>query len=404
MSGANNYVQWGITGFFMVCCQNLYGHLHTCSDFVCRTSGNGLQTQRGKPSNAVEYSKILEDPRSHISVHRKQPSQQTKDPGSKRERMRSDEQLIDQRPSGEQLRDRRTSDKQLRDQRPSGEQLRDRRTSAEQLRDQRQSGEQLRDRRTSDKQLRDQRPSGEQLRDRRTSGEQLRDRRTSDEQLRDQITSDEQLRDRRTSSEQLRNRRTSDEQLRDQRTSDEQLRDRRTSSEQLRNRRTSDEQLRTSDERLRNRRTSDEQLRDQRTSDEQLRDIRIGTKRKQLNQLVAGFEPVKKAMNTSEESVHPHASVGESSASLPTSWSRSEPLTPDDDNDYRWPDDSQVIDTASSPHHELDYSRNFAPPPTHIPPHGGKRKRTAHASTDEIKIFRQLAPTFRQSKMTITKL
>ena len=75
------------------------------------------------------------------------------------------------------------------------------------------------------------------------------------------------------------------------------------------------------------------------------------------------------------------------------------------DTSCRWPDDSQLPEAQPTQTADIDYDKIFALPPPHIPPkykqgswmpHGGKRKRTAHADTDEIHMVRELAPTFRE--------
>ena len=344
--------------------------------FVCRTGDNRLRTQKGEMSNTSVFSNTLEDPRSqakslvsnlqfHTSVNkeRKQPrhhiplEKQPKDPGASK------------RDQGTPQKNSKSSLKQ-----PAGDQQ------------------------TSDGQPRDQRSEKKQPRHRRMSDQQPIHRRTSDDKLRYRKMSDV-------------DRRTSDEQSRDRRNSDKQSRYQRASKEQSPDRKSSDVQPKIQ-------RVLEKQPGDQQSSEKTLRvpepkdQDNAGTKRKRLNDLFADLEPAAKAMNTREESVHPLASVGESSTSPLTrshsvSTEHDEPVadTPDDDDDNdmdnRWPDDSQVVAATWSPQsHDIDFDKVFAPPPSHNPPRGGKRKRTAHASTDEIHAFRQAAPTFRQSTTT----
>lgn len=82
--------------------------------------------------------------------------------------------------------------------------------------------------------------------------------------------------------------------------------------------------------------------------------------------------------------------------------------TPSNQSKCRWPDDSQVVAQPQlSVNHNL--SKVFAPPPPpHVAPrcqstwkpHGGKRKRTAHADSEEIHMVRKLATTFREHAVT----
>ena len=71
----------------------------------------------------------------------------------------------------------------------------------------------------------------------------------------------------------------------------------------------------------------------------------------------------------------------------------------------RWPDDSQLPAAQPPQPADINFNETFAPPPSHHPPqykqgswmpHGGRRKRTAHADSEEIHMFRMLAPTFRE--------
>ena len=81
--------------------------------------------------------------------------------------------------------------------------------------------------------------------------------------------------------------------------------------------------------------------------------------------------------------------------------------TMDHDAACHWPDSQSVSRPELPNYHDMDYSKRFPSPPRSIQPlykestwrpYGGPRKRTAHASKEEISLIRSLAPDFRELK------
>ena len=79
----------------------------------------------------------------------------------------------------------------------------------------------------------------------------------------------------------------------------------------------------------------------------------------------------------------------------------------DHDATCHWPDSQSVSRPELPNYHDMDYSKCFPSPPRSVQPSykestwrpfGGPRKRTAHASKEEISLIRSLAPDFRELK------
>ena len=84
----------------------------------------------------------------------------------------------------------------------------------------------------------------------------------------------------------------------------------------------------------------------------------------------------------------------------------------DHDPTCHWPDSQSVSRPELPNYHDMDYSKRFpSPPPSVQPsykestwrPHGGPRKRTAHASKKETLLIRSLASDFRELRKNTAK-